>query len=314
MLIDPLVGRSDRGRGIGEFQRRLHRRATTRTCWSSAAIRRVADIYLGEFMRLYSPPRLPRVRREPSRAQSRSSSSSGSTTGGASISAPRRSRADGATSPAADPRGLLGRARAHGLRLHRDRRRPALQAACAASSVPGRSHWSPRWAWTACRNAAPMSFFNVFAQTPPLLILGLQDRAARPQGHHPQRPRPGRARRQPGRRPAGPAMVACSVDHPPEIDETEVAGLTLAAVASQSAPAASPRPRSRSSAAWSARSTIPAAASCSPRSCTCTCATPASTRTRLRVRPEHYRPVARMHGDWYVTAEDWYELLKPTGT
>ena len=29
-------------------------------------------------------------------------------------------------------------------------------------------------------NAAPMSFFNVFAQTPPLLILGLQDRAPAP--------------------------------------------------------------------------------------------------------------------------------------
>ena len=29
-------------------------------------------------------------------------------------------------------------------------------------------------------NAAPMSFFNVFAQTPPLLILGLQDRAHGP--------------------------------------------------------------------------------------------------------------------------------------
>ena len=31
----------------------------------------------------------------------------------------------------------------------------------------------------------------------------------------------------------------------------------------------------------------------------------------LRVRPDQYRPVARMHGDWYVTAEDWYELKKP---
>ena len=31
----------------------------------------------------------------------------------------------------------------------------------------------------------------------------------------------------------------------------------------------------------------------------------------LRVLPEQYRPVARMHGDWYVTAEDWYELRKP---
>ena len=81
---------------------------------------------------------------------------------------------------------------------------------------------------TASANAAPMSFFNVFAQTPPLLILGLQDR-------------PRRAPRTPPATscdtgelvvnlvdaPLARQMVDCAVDHPPEIDETEVAGLTL---------------------------------------------------------------------------------------
>ena len=32
----------------------------------------------------------------------------------------------------------------------------------------------------------------------------------------------------------------------------------------------------------------------------------------LRVLPKYYHLVARMPGDWYVTAEDWYELRKPT--
>ena len=128
-------------------------------------------------------------------------------------------------------------------------------------------------------NAAPMSFFNVIAQTPPLLILDLQDRAHGPKDTT-------RNVRETGElvvnlvdAPLARRMVACSIDHPPEVDETEVAGLTLLPSVSSN-PAASPRPRSPSSAASSAPSTIPAAASCSPRSCTCTSATPASIALR----------------------------------
>jgi flavin reductase (DIM6/NTAB) family NADH-FMN oxidoreductase RutF len=76
-------------------------------------------------------------------------------------------------------------------------------------------------------NAAPMSFFNVFAQTPPLLILGLQDRVAGPKDTT-------RNARDTGEfvvklvdAPMAQAMVACSVDHPPEVDEAIEAGLTL---------------------------------------------------------------------------------------
>src|SRR5262245_13140049 len=68
-------------------------------------------------------------------------------------------------------------------------------------------------------NAAPMSFFNVFAQSPPLLILGLQDR--------PHGPKDTTRNIRDTRElvvnlvdaSLARQMVACSVDHPPEIDE-----------------------------------------------------------------------------------------------
>ena len=159
-------------------------------------------------------------------------------------------------------------------------------------------------------NAAPMSFFNVFAQTPPLLILGLQDRPHGPKDTT-------RNIRDLGElvvnlvdAPLARQMVACSVDHPPEIDEAAAAGLTLL-------PSIAVRPGRIAEA--------PASFECRlertvdfPGRCIVfaevvhmhvrdTCIDP---RT-LRVLPEQYRPVARMHGDWYVTAEDWYELRKP---
>ena len=50
-------------------------------------------------------------------------------------------------------------------------------------------------------NAAPFSFFNVFSENPPLIVLGLQHNAGRrPQGHHAQYPRDRRVRGQSGRR------------------------------------------------------------------------------------------------------------------
>jgi hypothetical protein len=31
----------------------------------------------------------------------------------------------------------------------------------------------------------------------------------------------------------------------------------------------------------------------------------------MRVRPESYCPIARLHGDWYISARDQYLLRKP---
>jgi flavin reductase (DIM6/NTAB) family NADH-FMN oxidoreductase RutF len=78
-------------------------------------------------------------------------------------------------------------------------------------------------------NAAPFSFFNVFAEEPPLLVLGL--------GISPQ----GGTKdttvniREAGEfvvhlvdEPIAEAMNLCAIDFPPEISEIEVAGLDLA--------------------------------------------------------------------------------------
>ena len=159
-------------------------------------------------------------------------------------------------------------------------------------------------------NAAPMSFFNVFAQTPPLLILGLSDRPGGPKDTTRNVRDTGELVLNLVDAPLAVPMVACSVDHPPEVDETVLAGLTLL-------PSVAVRPGRIAEA--------PVAFECRlertvdyPGRCILfaevvhmhvrdACIDP----TTLRVRPEHYRPVARMHGDWYVTAEDWYELKKP---
>ena len=161
-------------------------------------------------------------------------------------------------------------------------------------------------------NAAPMSFFNVFAQTPPLLILGLQDRPHGPKDTT-------RNVRDTGElvvnlvdAAIARQMVACSVDHPPEVDEAEVAGFTWAA-----STAIRPARIAEAPVAFECRleRTVDYPGRCIlfaevvhmhvRDACI-------DART-LRVRPEDYRPVARMHGDWYVTAEDWYEMRKPEG-
>src|SRR5262245_33425755 len=72
-------------------------------------------------------------------------------------------------------------------------------------------------------NAAPMSFFNVFAQTPPLLILGLQDRPHGPKDTTRNVKDTGELVVNLVDVPIARQMVACSVDHAPEVDEALVA-------------------------------------------------------------------------------------------
>jgi flavin reductase (DIM6/NTAB) family NADH-FMN oxidoreductase RutF len=159
-------------------------------------------------------------------------------------------------------------------------------------------------------NAAPSSFFNVFAQTPPLLTLGLQDR---PDGEPEDTTRNIRAT---GEfvvnlvdEPLARRMVVCAVEFSPEVDEARMAGLGLR-------PSATVEPGRVAEA--------PVAFECRlertvgyPGRCVVSgevarmhvrdaCIDPAT----LRVRPGNYHPVARMHGDRYVTAKEWYVLAK----
>ena len=71
-------------------------------------------------------------------------------------------------------------------------------------------------------NAAPMSFFNVFAQSPPLLILGIQDR----EGARKDTTRNVLATREfvvnLVDEPIARQMVVCAVEFPPDVDEVRV--------------------------------------------------------------------------------------------
>lgn len=79
-------------------------------------------------------------------------------------------------------------------------------------------------------NAAPFSFFNVFAEDPALVVLGLQHR---PEGDAKDT---NRNIRESGEfvvnlvdEPLAEAMNVCSIDFPPEVSEVEAAGLDLVA-------------------------------------------------------------------------------------
>ena len=161
-------------------------------------------------------------------------------------------------------------------------------------------------------NAAPMSFFNVFAQTPPLLILGLQGRAdgglkdttrnILERGEFVVNLVDETIARQ---------MVVCAIEFPSEVDEASVAGFTLE-------PSVTVAPR------WIAEA--PVAFECwlersidypnrsivfgevSYMHVRDNCIDPAT----LRVRPDQYCPIARLHGDYYISARNQYLLRKLT--
>ena len=160
-------------------------------------------------------------------------------------------------------------------------------------------------------NAAPMSFFNVFAQTPPLLILGLQDREGLRKDTTRNILATGEFVVNLVDEPIARQMVVCAVEFPPDVDEVRTAGFTQR-------PSVTIRP------GWIAEA--PVAFECRLERTVefpgrwivfgevaymhvrDACIDPAT----LRVRPENYRPVARMHGDNYVVAKDWHVLRKLT--
>lgn len=161
-------------------------------------------------------------------------------------------------------------------------------------------------------NAAPISFFNAFSDTPPLLLIGLQHK---PQGV----PKDTTANIINTREfvvnmvdeHIARQMVVCGIDFPSDVDETEAAGLSLV----------------KSVAVGPARiGEAPVAFECQlervielPNRCI-VFGNVVHMHVRddcidsqtLRVRPENYCPIARLHGDNYISAKDQYVLRKPT--
>ncbi len=161
-------------------------------------------------------------------------------------------------------------------------------------------------------NAAPISFFNAFSDTPPLLLIGLQHKkGGAPKDTTANIVNTGefvvnlvdeRIARQ---------MVICGIDFPSEVDEVKAAGLSL-----EKSFTVEP--------GWVGEA--PVAFECRlervvelPNRCIVfghvtymhvrdDCI---DSRT-LRVRPENYCPIARLHGDNYISAKNQYVLTKAT--
>ncbi|MCV2867681.1 flavin reductase family protein [Defluviimonas sp. WL0002] len=160
-------------------------------------------------------------------------------------------------------------------------------------------------------NAAPMSFFNVFSQEPPLVVLGIQNR-----GNGDEKDTVANIRRT-GEfvvnmvdMALADAMITCSVNFPNDVDELAFAGLT-------------PVPCKRIDVARIGES---------PCSFECQVERILEYPSRVLivgevlemhvedhcmdagrryVNPETYQPIARLHADNYITSDRQFELKKP---
>jgi flavin reductase (DIM6/NTAB) family NADH-FMN oxidoreductase RutF len=160
-------------------------------------------------------------------------------------------------------------------------------------------------------NAAPYSFFNVFSQEPPLVVLGIEHKAPRSQKDT--------ARNIAETREfvvnlvddeLADAMNLCAIDFPPEISELDAAGLTTAASATVAAPGLVQAP-----AALECRLFV----SLNPghgRELIIGEVLAVQARegliapSSLRVDPQLYRPIGRLYGNLYCRTADRFELRR----
>jgi len=157
-------------------------------------------------------------------------------------------------------------------------------------------------------NAAPMSFFNVFAHEPPIVILGLN---ARPDGS----PKDTTVNiRETGEfvvnmcdLAMAQQMVDCGIRFPRGVDEAEVTGLTLA-------PSLQVRPGRVSESPCSMECRLHQSIEFPRRSIVLGQVVQMNVRDDCLdedgryVRPEIYQPLARLHADNYIVADRQFEL------
>ena len=158
-------------------------------------------------------------------------------------------------------------------------------------------------------NAAPMSFFNVFSQDPPLVILGIQ---VKPDGAPKDTITNIRRSREFVVNMCDMAiaqqMVDCGINFPQSVDELEVTGLSLA-------------PSRQIAPGWVKEA--PCAMECRVaqileyprRSIVLGEVVQMHVRDECLdengryVRPDKYQPIARLHADNYIVSDDQFELL-----
>jgi flavin reductase (DIM6/NTAB) family NADH-FMN oxidoreductase RutF len=162
-------------------------------------------------------------------------------------------------------------------------------------------------------NAAPFSFFNVFSEDPPLIVLGLQ--------HKPEE-----ARKDTTRNIAetgvfvvnlvdealAEGMNVCAIDFPPDVSEIEGAGLALLPGVDVAVPRIAQAPF-----ALECRRTVSLAFG-PQRELLVGEVIRLHAReglidpTRLRVDADAYHPVGRLFGDGYARQRDRFDLTRGT--
>ena len=160
-------------------------------------------------------------------------------------------------------------------------------------------------------NAAPFSFFNVFSDDPPLIVLGLQHK-------------PGNLRKDTTRNIAdtgvfvvnlvdealAEAMNVCAIDFPPEESEIDAAGLSLLPGVDVAVPRIAQAPF-----ALECRRTV-ALAFGGDREIVLGEVVRLHAReglmdeARLRVVSEAYKPIGRLFGDGYARQGDRFDLAR----
>jgi flavin reductase (DIM6/NTAB) family NADH-FMN oxidoreductase RutF len=160
-------------------------------------------------------------------------------------------------------------------------------------------------------NAAPFSFFNVFSEDPPLVVLGLQ--------HKPDRnlkdttrniARTGVFTVNLVDEDLAAAMNVCAVDFPPGVSEIEAAGLQLAEGIDAPVPRIVQAPF-----ALECRRTVALAFGADREILIGEVARLHAReglidKERLRVNLDLYRPVGRLFGDSYARQRDRFELKR----
>jgi flavin reductase (DIM6/NTAB) family NADH-FMN oxidoreductase RutF len=160
-------------------------------------------------------------------------------------------------------------------------------------------------------NAAPFSFFNVFSEEPPLVVLGLQHKA---EG----------SPKDTTRLIAGSgafvvnlvdedlaqAMNLCAVDFPPEVSEVEAAGLALAPGIDVPVPHLADAPF-----ALECRRTVslafgPQREILIGEVLRLHARAGLVDEAALRVRAEHHHPIGRLFGDLYARQRDRFALQR----
>lgn len=163
-----------------------------------------------------------------------------------------------------------------------------------------------------CNNAAPMSFFNVFSHDPPLLILGMQ---TRPDGTAKDTVanirRSGEFVVHMVDMSIAKEMIVTGFDVPSYVDEISFAGLT-------STPSLKVAPLRIEKAPCAMECRMSQIIDYGRRSIVIGQVVQMHVRDECLderghyVRPEVYQPIARLHADNYIVADNQFVLTKPT--